>query len=125
MTFRRGSIIIIDMNLKNIEKYWLKASNEDLSTAVTLQRNKKFVPAMFFLHLAIEKNLKSLFVQINSKEPPFTHNLIKLLESLGDIPLDSATKTLMAEISAFNISARYDDYKNSFAKTCTMKFSKE
>ena len=50
------------MNLEEIKNYWIESSDEDFDTAETLYKNKKFSPSMFFLHLAIEKNLKEFAI---------------------------------------------------------------
>jgi HEPN domain-containing protein len=77
---------------------------------------------MFVGHLMIEKLLKSLYVKTNNEFPPFIHNLIRLAEKC-DLDLNEEQRLFFVTVTAFNINARYDDYKMSFQKTCTPEFS--
>ena len=51
------------MDIKEIEKFWFVSSDDELDTAGTLFKNKKYVQSMFFLHLAVEEILKALYVK--------------------------------------------------------------
>lgn len=77
-------------------------------------------------HLVIEKILKGLYVRNNPDEPvaPKTHNLILLTQKANlKIPIEIREKIQV--INTFNISARYDDYKNTFSKKCTDDYTSE
>jgi len=54
--------------------------------------------------------------------PPLTHDLVRLAERAG-VPLNELQKNELAEITTFNIEARYDDYKLSFRKKAKKQFS--
>ncbi len=110
---------------QTMEKYWIDSSDDALDTARRLIRGKKYVHAMFFLHLAVEKILKGLYINQNKEDSPIGHNLQKLAEKLKDIAITADNQRILAQISAFNIAARYDDYKQSFYRACTEKFAKE
>jgi HEPN domain-containing protein len=106
----------------NAIRFWIKASEQDYDSAVLLRRNAKYVHGLFFCHLCLEKLLKALILQ-NTKQPPLPiHDLVRLAEK-SEIPLTVLQQERLAEISAFNISARYDDYKLSFEKKVTPKFA--
>lgn len=80
--------------------------------------------ALFLGHLVIEKLLKGLYIKEKSELPPLTHDLRRIYEtSVHD--LDSERRVIFDSISRFNINARYDDYKQSFYKLCTVDFTKE
>lgn len=98
------------MELNEIEKYWVMTSEEDFVTAKILLDNEKYVQSMFFIHLAVEKMLKEIFVNKNFSEAPFSHNLIKIASSIHALELNNDTKILLADITSFNINSRYDDY---------------
>jgi len=70
------------MSLNDIIKYWADSANEALETAETLLSNKKYVYAMFFLHLAVEKKLKGYYVYLNREEAPYGHNLVVLASKI-------------------------------------------
>jgi len=115
------------MEQKNFEKdrlirYWSGSSDEDFDTMLTLYENKKFNWALFVGHLMMEKLLKALYVKINNDYPPFIHNLLRLAEKCN-LELNDDQRMFFVTITAFNINARYDDYKLSFQKKCTPEFT--
>lgn len=109
-------------NEQKIIKYWSTVSKQDFETAEILFKNKKYHHALFFCHLSIEKILKAIVVKATQKAPPLLHNLVRLAERTG-IKLSVKQKNELAEISTFNIEARYDDYKLSFYKKANKKFA--
>jgi len=50
------------------------------------------------------------------------HNLLRIAE-LSNLNLSKEQKADFATITTFNISARYDDYKQTFYKKCTPEFT--
>jgi AbiV family abortive infection protein len=110
------------MNENEIVKNWSDASKQDLETAEILFENKKYHHALFFCHLSIEKYLKAIIVKTTKMAPPLIHDLVRLAEKT-DIQLSSKIKNELADISAFNIQARYDDYKLSFYKKANKRFT--
>jgi HEPN domain-containing protein len=70
----------------------------------------------------IEKLLKAYFVKVNADYPPHIHNLLRLAEKAG-LELTEEKKEQLVTITAFNINARYDDYKSSFKNQCTPEFT--
>jgi AbiV family abortive infection protein len=107
---------------QEVVKYWLTASIEDFDTAEILFENKKYHHALFFCHLSIEKMLKAIIVKSTKTAPPLIHDLIRLAEK-SSLPLNDFMKNELAEITTFNIGARYDDYKLSFRKKAKKRFS--
>lgn len=110
------------MNENEIVKNWSDASKQDLETAEILFENEKYHHALFFCHLSIEKYLKAIIVKTTKKAPPLIHDLVRLAEKT-DIKLTNKIKNELADISTFNIQARYDDYKLSFYKKANKKFT--
>ena len=107
---------------QEVVKYWLSASKEDFDSAEILFQNKKYHHALFFCHLSIEKMLKAIIVKSAKTAPPLSHDLIRLAEK-AQLPLSDPQKDELAEITTFNIGARYDDYKLSFRKKAKRQFS--
>lgn len=103
------------MTNAEVIKYWLNGAKEALKTSLVLKQKKRNVHSLFFAHLAIEKLLKGLIIKSTGNHPPPIHNLLKLSE-YANINIDEIVKEDLLEINAFNIEARYDDYKNSFYK---------
>ncbi len=59
----------------------------------------------------------------NGESAPITHDLLLLTEK-AKIKLTDEQTQLLSDVNAFNIKARYDDYKNSFYKRATTSFAK-
>lgn len=86
--------------------------------------SKRYNWSLFIGHLMIEKLLKAYFVKVKSEYPPFIHNLLRLAEK-ADLEISEDKKNYLVTITAFNINARYDDYKMSFKKQCIPEFLNE
>jgi HEPN domain-containing protein len=110
-----------DFETNKIIQFWIESSEEDYATMITLYENKRLSWSMFLGHLMIEKLLKALYVKKNNEYPPFTHNLLRLAEKCN-LLLNEEQQLFYITVTAFNINARYDDYKMSFQKTCTPEF---
>ena len=111
-----------DFDTDKIIKYWLDSSEEDFETMITLYENKRYSWSLFIGHLMIEKLLKSLYVKLNNDYPPYIHNLLRLAEKCN-LDLNDKQQSFLVTVTAFNINARYDDYKMSFQKKCTPEFT--
>jgi len=111
-----------DLNKDKLIKYWIDSSDDDYETMIAMFNSKRFSWSLFIGHLMIEKLLKAYYVKIKSDYPPFIHNLLRLAEK-SDLKLTDDKKEQLVTITAFNINARYDDYKMSFKKQCTPEFT--
>lgn len=111
------------MHLKEIEEYWIETSKDTMDSSVKLFEQGKYVHSMFFLHLALEKMLKGLYINKNKEEAPYGHSLQVLISKIKNISPDSDIMKLLTEVTTFNIAARYNDYKKSFYKTCDRNFA--
>lgn len=114
------------MNNIDIMNYWINSANNDYETMEILYKNHKNTWCLFVGHLVIEKLLKGLYAKNNSENPvaPKIHNLILLSQKANlDVPEDIKKKIQI--INTFNIGARYDDYKKTFAEKCTNAYTTE
>lgn len=107
-----------------LEKAWFTSAIEDLATAKGLFTLKRYSGSLFFCHLTIEKVLKALFLKRKDDYPPPTHKLVRLAK-LSEIKLDKETEIYLAEITTFNIEARYDVLKEKLYKKATRKFTQK
>jgi len=112
------------IDVKKIFKHWIKTSDEDFATMLSLYKSKRYNWALFMGHITIEKLLKAYFVKKNENHAPYTHNLYRLAE-LCELELDEDFSDWLFKITTFNINARYDDYKKEFYYLCTANFAKE
>ena len=107
---------------EKIIDHWARNSNDDYDTMIAMFDSKRYSWSLFMGHLVLEKLLKAYFVKVNDEYPPYIHNLLRL--AIGaKIEVSDDLKLQLTTISAFNINARYDDYKNSFRKKCTPEFT--
>ncbi|MFZ5431867.1 MAG: HEPN domain-containing protein [Bacteroidota bacterium] len=113
-----------EIDKEKLIKFWIESSDEDFDTMIAMFETRRFNWALFVGHLMIEKLLKALFVKINSEYPPFIHNLLRLAEKCS-LDLSDEQKLFFATVSAFNINARYDDYKKSFQQKCTLEYTSQ
>jgi len=111
-----------EFNKYKLINYWVDSSDDDFETMIVMFENKRYSWSLFVGHLMIEKLLKALFVKSNGKFPPFLHNLLRLAEECN-LELNEENRLFFVTVTAFNINARYDDYKMSFQRTCTPDFS--
>lgn len=111
------------INKKDLVNYWIKSSEEDLKTADSLFLSKRYHHCLFFCHLFIEKILKALIVKESGKQAPYGHKLFQLAK-LINIVFSDEQLDLLDEVTAFNIEARYNDYKFQFYKKADRAYSK-
>lgn len=112
------------MEKADIIKYWIDGSDRDFKTMNNLFEKDDYHWALFIGHLIIEKLLKACYVKNDDNQHAFTHNLSRLAEK-ASLPLNETQKDNLVTITAFNIQARYDDYKLAFYKTCTKEFTEK
>jgi len=115
---------MIENEFKNEDliKHWLYSSEDDFETMNVMYNSKRYNWSLFIGHLMIEKLLKAYFVKVNSAYPPYSHNLLRLAEK-SQLKLTDEILEQLVTITAFNINARYDDYKLSFKNQCTKEFT--
>ena len=111
-------------NKDKLIKHWIDGSDDDFETMMAMFDSKRYSWSLFVGHLMIEKLLKAHYVKVKSDYPPLIHNLLRLAEK-ADLKLQDDRKEQLVTITAFNINARYDDYKMSFRKQCTPDFTAE
>ena len=112
------------MKKEELIKYWVNSSDNDFSTMNHLFEKKDYHWSLFIGHLVVEKLLKAYYVKKNDSHPPRIHNLLRLAEK-SELTLSEKQKDFLTTVTAFNLRARYDDYKMEFYKTCTREFTQE
>lgn len=112
------------MDLNHIEQYWINEAFESYKSADALYRKKRYPHALFFLHLAVEKMIKGLYVNKCKTEAPFGHNLTLIASKIDSVNFPDEIIELFSEINNFNIASRYDDYKKSFYEICDKNYTK-
>ncbi len=111
------------MTTEEYLKHWQITASEDLQTAKSLFKLKRFHHCLFFCHLALEKIIKGLVYKNTKKHALPIHNLLKLSQQ-AKIQIDDVRQKELEEISTWNIQARYDDIKREFYKKASNEFAK-
>ncbi|MDP2852646.1 MAG: HEPN domain-containing protein [Smithellaceae bacterium] len=89
-------------------QYWKDAAVEDWDVAKQLLDIGKTRYALFFVHLTLEKALKSLVCQKTNDLAPRMHNLNRLAEIAG-LDISDHHTDVLSELMAFHIEGRYPD----------------
>jgi hypothetical protein len=76
-------------------------------------------------HSGLEKILKALCVQTLHEHADYTHDLLRLSDSLPAIAFTEAHKITLTEVNEFNIRARYPEWNKIFYKTATKEFTEK
>ena len=93
--------------------YWIDLADYDLDTAFAMQAAERFLYVGFLSHQVIEKGLKALHWKNKESEPPFTHNLLVLIQKCGIIEsLPEEFIKLSEELMPLGINTRYPDDKD-------------
>ena len=108
--------------MREVTDFWIKSAEEDYKTAQALLTLERYVHALFFCHLTIEKSLKSIVVNNTKEQAPYEHNLYLLSCSTG-ITFSKEQLDLLDDINTFNIKGRYDDYKFKFYQKATKEYT--
>jgi len=109
------------MTAENLVDFWIEGVNEAWKTAGALVASERYLHALFFCHLTLEKSLKARYVEINKEPSPPVHDLV-WLASEAKVSLNEDDKNKLAEISKFNIAGRYEDYKLRLHEQATPEY---
>ena len=114
------------MNNIDLMNFWIESSDEDYNVMLDLKEKNRNTYCLFFGQMVIEKLLKALYAKNNKGAPyaPKTHDLLYLSEKLN-IELTEEQEVTLNEITTFNLSTRYDDYKRAFYDKCTDEYTEE
>ena len=102
--------------MDKIVEHWVERSKYDLDTAKAMLDTGRYLYVSYMCQQAIEKILKAIIAQQGKENFPI-HNLNRLAEiSLIDSELNSEQFNYLAELTPYNIEARYGDYKESLSE---------
>lgn len=109
-------------DLRSYVDYMLQSAAEDWATAVYLYKGNRYGMCLFCCHLALEKQLKALFVLKVRDVPPYSHNLISLAEKAG-ISVNLVLRAELKIINRFNVSGRYKSEKLATQEEMNKEFT--
>ena len=97
-------------------EHWIERSQYDLDTAKVMLDTGRYLYVAYMCQQTVEKMLKAISAQQGKENFPI-HNLNRLAEiSLIDGELNAAKFNFLAELTPYNIEARYGDYKESLSE---------
>lgn len=103
--------------------YWLKNAESDLERAERCFRDQDYVFALFCLHLALEKTIKSVWIKYSSGNfPPWIHNLVKLITETP-VQLENGQLIFLNDLNRFQLEGRYPDYTGRIYEECTKEYT--
>jgi HEPN domain-containing protein len=106
--------------LKNLElaEQWHQISQDDFEMSQFALQKGKLLHAAFCAQQAIEKSIKGLHVLHGLGQPPYTHDLVRLAESISEVQkFDPAVLAVFSAQNPFYIRERYPDYKRMLKET--------
>lgn len=111
-----------DIDVTQVVSFWMTEAEEALQVAHHLIAKADYSYALFFGHLAIEKMLKAAYVFRREQHAPPIHNLLRLA-SAAELDVDENRAEELTTITAFNLEARYPDFKRAFRQVCTPEYT--
>lgn len=114
------------MDSLSLIEYWINSSDRDYESMLKNYEVKQYTWSLFIGHLTLEKLLKAIYAKMNidNPYPPKIHNL-NILAQKCNIELDERKEKILLTCNSFNITARYEDYKDEFYERCTPEYTKE
>lgn len=112
------------MEQQELIRFWVQSSDMDFGAMMSLYKSKHYNWALFVGHLVIEKLLKAWYVKVYNEHPPMIHNLLRLALKV-EIEMDKEKEDFFGEVTEFNITARYEDFKLEFYKKCTQEYAQK
>ena len=101
----------------------IEQAADDWEAVETLLTGKKYVQALFFSHLVIEKLCKAFWIKHNENNiPPRIHNLVYLIKQTP-IEISESNMELMLNLNRFQLEGRYPEYVSSLYKLCDAAFT--
>lgn len=110
------------INYRKLIAYWKDLSNYDIKTAEHMFKTGRYPYCLFMCHLSIEKILKALIVNFFKKHAPHTHNLVDLAKHTK-ITFSDEQKDLLADLTEFNLEARYPEWQKEFYTKATKMYT--
>lgn len=102
---------------KDNSAYWLDIAEYDLETAQALMTSKRWLYVGFMCHQVVEKAIKAYWCASKPEDPPYSHNLLNLVQSSNLVrEISDEQRLFIQRIMPLNIEARYPEYKERLLK---------
>lgn len=94
------------MTKQEVVDHWRKGATDSLEVAQLCLKAKKYEQALFHCHLAVEKALKSAFIERHGEDFPYIHDLYRLALLVRDAWTEEQQR-FFAELTTFAVESRY------------------
>ena len=95
---------------EKIVRNWLALAEYDLKTADAMLQAERYLYVVFTCQQAIDKLLKAIYVDENQQTPPYTHNLLRLVDSLKiSKTLNEEKNSFLETLNSYYIESRYTE----------------
>lgn len=102
---------------KDNSAYWLDIAEYDLETAQALLATRRWLYVGFMCHQVVEKAIKAYWCATKPEDPPYSHNLLNLVQSSNLVrEITDDQRLFIQRIMPLNIEARYPEYKERLLK---------
>ena len=104
-------------------KHWLKSADEDMKDIEWLFQGERYMKALYFGHLYVEKICKALWVKNNIENiAPYTHNLTRLLDGI-DTCLYDDDMDFLNDLNKYQTKGRYPEFIENLEMETTKKLT--
>ena len=99
-------------------RYWLDIADYDLDTAEAMHQTGRWLYVAFMCHQVIEKMVKAYWCVCRDDDPPYLHDHGRIAKGCGlYTKMSEEQKDFLEVIKNMNIEARYQDSKDTVART--------
>lgn len=106
--------------------YWIDVAEYDMETAKALMQSRRWLYVGFMCHQVVEKSLKAYWCATKPDDPPYTHNLLNLVQSTNLVrEFSDEQKLFVQKIMPLNIEARYPEYKERLLQQLTPELCRD
>ena len=111
---------------EKVIKNWLSLAEYDFQTAKAMIDSGRYLYVAFTCEQTIEKILKAIYAKEKDETPPYTHNLIKLLNTLSIFSSVDEEKTEFIELlNSYYIESRYTEEISELLKSLNREKAEE
>ena len=103
---------------------WLKQAEYDFETAEAMSMAGRYIYSVFMCHLAIEKAIKGIYAKQIKKDPPKTHDLVYISETIS-LDLSVEHSNFLDTLNDLSIPTRYPDELEKLIKQYSKERSNE
>lgn len=96
------------MTEEDVISHWRKRARESLQLAGRAHEDGLYAHTLFNCDHAVERGLKALYMHQLRKEPPITHDLLRIAQELKN-KWTPEEEELLTDLTEYAVMTRYDD----------------